>query len=381
MKLILKFFFGLLIFSQLAVAESTPGYDVLGLAKYCDRYLQAPRLPQVSTLLRSFGDPLPCIDRDLARGGKEKVQYNLRDATCWRNKKCPAGTPSLTDWNDIKRLALSVNKIAVKYPNVDHEISPYLEHDFKDAKIIQKACSVALSACPTCTCINEPFSGTKNTGYPLELHGTKVTAWSVSGDGASMFDGDNIKNDGNNFQHRISGSDSTYAWIPEFNGRTTGEKTFTPINKRSCWPDSLHFKHIHRIMVSEEDSIPSPPAQCKSVVRIDGKKGEINKTNAEAYSPCPDPDKRGNKQLLILRKGGKRGDRIKIYSKNGKEVGCFAYYGTFTTPGTHRWYIGNCSGERPYQLFEELGNEWGFAEVERGKCLLFNSLRREGSHR
>jgi hypothetical protein len=381
MKIILRFFFACLVSSQLAVAESTPGYDVLGLAKYCDRYLQAPRLPQVSVLLRSFGDPLPCIDRDLARGGKEKVQYVLRDATCWRNKKCPPGTPSLTDWNDIKKLALQVNKYAIKYPNVKHEISVYLEHDFKDANIIKKACSVSLQACPSCSCINEPFSGTKNTGFPLELHNTKVSAWSVSGDGASMFDGDNIKNDGNNFQHRIAGSDSTYAWWDALNLRCQGMKTFVPINQRTARPTADQFKQAHKIMTTEEDTVPVAPARCKSVRTVDGKKGEILKPNAEEYCNPESADPRGDKPLLIIRKGGKKGDKMKVYNSAGKEVGCFAYYGTFETPGTHRWYVGNCSGQAPYQLYQALGSEWGFVDSGGGSCIRVNALRRMGTYR
>ncbi len=381
MKKIFKFFFCFLAFCQLAIAESTPGYDVLGLAKYCDRYLQAPRLPAVSTIMRTFGDPIPCLQKDLNRGGKTDVQINLRDATCWRNKVCPAGTPSLTDWNDIKKLAQRVNQLAVKYPSVKFWISPYLEHDFKDPKIIQKACQVSLSACPTCGCINEPFSGVKQTGYPLELHNTKVSAWSVSGDGASMFDGDNLQNDGNNFQHRLAGSKFTWAWWNEVNLRCQGEKNFVPIDKRTARPTADQFKQAHKIMTTEEDPIPVAPARCKSVRTIDGKKGEILKTNAEKYCNPEVSDLRGNKPLLIIRKGGKKGDKMKVYSSTGKEVGCFKYYGTYTTPGTHRWYMGDCSGQAPYQLYQALGSEWGFADSGGGSCIRINALRRMGSYR
>lgn len=366
-----------------AVAPSRWGYDVLGLAKYCDRYLAAPRLPKVSTLLRTFGDPLPCIDKALARGGLTDVQYNLRDATCWRNKVCPPGTPSLTDWNDMKKLAAQVNKRAVAYPQVTHWISPYLEHDFKDANVIKKACSVSLSACPTCKCVNEPFSGTKNTPFPLELHGTKVTAWSVSGDGASMFDGDNIRNDGNSFQHRTSGTAQTYGWWNALNLRCQGEKTFTPIEKRTARPTEDHFRQAHKILTTEEDAVPAAPARCRSVRVVDGAKGEILKPNAEKYcnGQPGENDPRGDRPLLIIRKGGKRGDRLKILAPSGKDVGCFAYYGTYETPGTHRWYVGNCSGEKPYELYTELGQEWGFVELGGGQCLRINALRRMGVYR
>lgn len=382
MKNIFRFFFFLcVIFSGLAQAEPLAGYDALGLAKYCDRYLQAPRLPALSALLRSFGDPMPCIDKALARGGLEKVQYVLRDATCWRNKKCPSGTPSLTDWNDIKKLAVVVNKTATRFPNTIHEISPYLEHDFKDASIIKKACSVALSGCPTCTCINEPFSGTKNTGYPLELHNTKVSAWSVSGDGASMFDGDNLKNDGNNFQHRIAGSNTSWAWWDALNLRCQGMKTFIPIGQRTARPTADQFAQAHKIMTTIEDAYPAAPALCKSVRDVDGKKGELLKNNAEKYCNPKTSDPRGDKPLLIFGKGGNRGDKIKVYASSGKEVGCFKYYGSYTKPGQHRWYMGDCSGQAPFELYKDLGNEWGFVNLGGGQCLRINALRRLGYHR
>lgn len=357
------------------------GYDVLALAKYCDRYLNAPRLPKVSTLLRTFGDPLPCIDKALARGGITDVQYNLRDATCWRNKVCPRGTPSLTDWNDMRRLASQVNRRAVAHPEVQHWISPYLEHDFKDANVIKRACEVSLSACPTCKCVNEPFSGTKNTPFPLELHGTKVTAWSVSGDGASMFDGDNIRDDGNNFQHRTSGTTQTYGWWNALNLRCQGEKTFTPIERRTARPTDDHFKQAYKTLTTEEDPIPSAPARCKSVRTVS--KPEILKPNAEKYcnGQPGENDSRGDKPLLIIKKGGKRGDKIRVYNSNGKDVGCFAYYGTYETPGTHRWYVGNCSGQKPYELYKALQNEWGFVDLGKGQCLRINALRRMGTYR
>jgi hypothetical protein len=373
----IRILFLLILIPQIAFAQSVKGYDVLGLAKYCDRYLQAPRLPAVSTLLRTFGDPIPCLQKDLNRGGKTDVQINLRDATCHRNKVCPPNTPSITDWNDIKKLALQVNKLAVQYKNVQFWISPYLEHDFKDPKIIQKACQVSLSACPSCSCVNEPFSGTKNTGYPLELHNTKVSAWSVSGDGASMFDGDNIKNDGNNFQHREAGSKFTFGWWNALNLRCQGEKNFTPIEKRTTRPTLDHFQQAYKILTTTEDPIPAAPSVCKTVRKVQGK--EIYKPNAEKYcNGAPNEnDSRGDKPLLII---AKKGNKMPIYRSDGKEVGCFKYYGSYEG-NLHRWYVGNSSGEKPFELYKELGNEWGFAHMGGGQCLLFNSLRRMGIYR
>src|SRR5688572_26953264 len=92
-------------FNHLLATSTTQGYDVLGLAKYCDTYLSAPNLPAVSTLLNTFGDPLPCLRRKLDTGSLSLVQVDLMDATCWRNRVCPPGTPALTDWRVMKARA------------------------------------------------------------------------------------------------------------------------------------------------------------------------------------------------------------------------------------------------------------------------------------
>jgi hypothetical protein len=233
--------------------------------------------------------------------------------------------------------------------------------------------------------VNEPFSGTRQTGFDLELHGTTKAAsatW-VSGDGASIFDGDNIKNDGNDFQHRTSGKKGTAAWWNAINLRCQGEKNFTPVNKRTERPTLDQFQQAHKILTTEEDPVPAAPGICKTVRLVDGKKGEILKTNAEKYcnGQQGESDPRGDKPLLIIKKSGKRGDKIRIYSSGGKEVGCFGYFGTFETPGTHRWYVGSCSKQKPYELYKSLGSEWGFVHLGGGNCIRINALRRMGKYR
>lgn len=367
------------------------GYDLLGLPRFCKEFLNAPKLPYFSVMMRTFGDPIPCIKKRIARGGITDIQIDLRDATCWRNRKCPAGTPKLDDWNDMKSLVSEINPLVKQNPEINWWISPYLEHDIKDKATILKACSVIKNNCPSCKCVNSPFSGVRETGLPLELHGTKVTAWSVSGDGASTLDADNIRRDCSvkrakqklctPFQHRLSGDKFTAAWINEFNLRVTGEKTFTMPKERTCKPTADLFEQVYSVMISPEPKIPTKPAICKTVRRLKCSSGEINKTNAEAYAPCPHKDKRGNRNLLILNKAGQSNEKLDIYSSRGEKVGCFKYYAPFTTPNTYRWYIGDCSGETPAQLNKELKNEWGFVHLGKGDCLVFNSIRRECAYR
>lgn len=367
------------LFVAASTAQAAPiqGYDVLGLAQYCSRYLEAPRLPAVSTLLNTFGDPLPCLDKALARGGLSVVQIDLIDATCWRNKVCPPGVPKPDDLRTIKKRAQLVSKLAVKYPSVEFWVSPALEHDVKSSGTVAKMMQAAQDGCPTCKVINSPFSGAKT--QPLELHGTKTKAFSISGDGASSFDADNLSSDGNDFEHRTSGNYNTFAWWNELNLRCTGEKKFTPPLKRTEKPSADQFKQAY-LLLQPEAVVPPAPPRCKEVVKVNGRKGEIFKPNAESYCNGVPKDARSNKPLLIINKKGKRGNKLKVYASSGKEVGCFAYYGTYQG-SLHRWYMGDCSGQAPAKLHSDQGSEWGYTDLGGGKCLLTNSVRRLGTYR
>jgi hypothetical protein len=385
--LTLRIVFALIFFvNTVSAQEKKPrilSYDVLGLAMFCDTFLKAPKLPGLSTLMNTFGNPLPCVEKRISKGGMELVQVDLRDATCFRNKVCPPGTPALTDWKTLLARAQAVNKLAVKYPSIEWWLSAWLEHDIKDEPTVLLGCDVALKGCPTCQCINSPFSGARPPQLKLELHGTTKAskAFSNSGDGASMFDADNIKNDGNDFQHRTSGSDQEHAWWNELNLRCTGEDHFTPPLQRTAFPELWQFQLAALILQNAEPNAPPAPKACTKVRSVNAKNGEIVKPLAERYCNGKKDDGRGNKPLLIFKKSGKKGDKIDVVSSDGKKVGCFQYYGTYTKPGLHRWYMGDCSKQNAWQLYKQLGNEWGFVKLGGGNCLKFNSVRREGVYR
>lgn len=362
--------------------EKIQGYDVLGVARYCDQFLKAPQLPAMSVLLNTFGNPLPCIEKRIAKGGLRAVQVDLIDATCWRNNKCPKGAAQPTDLKEITRRAQTVNKLAVKYPNIEWWVSPALEHDVKNEQTVIKMLEAVTKGCKTCKPINSPYSGVKTKKYPLELHNTKVSAFSVSSDGSSAFDGDNLPRsvDNSDFEHRIAGSYTTYLWINELNLRCSGEKNFVPPLSRTNRPTSDLFNQLYQLS-KPSDRMPPPPSVCKQTTSF--KRGEIYKTNAEAYcnGQVEQGDKRGNKPLLILQKGGKRGDKLKVLNPDGREVASFCYYGAFEG-NTHRWYMGNCSGQSSYQLYTQMGNrEWAFVQLENGVCLPINVIRRMGTYR
>lgn len=401
MKILKALLFIGLLLPRIIAAETIPGYDVLGMAMYCKQFLAAPKLPAFSFLMSTFGDAIPCANERLALGGVKVVQVDLIDATCWRNRVCPPGVPRPDDLKVIKQRAAIVRKLALKYTSTHFDLSPALEHDIKDENTVKKMAAAAKAGCPECSIINTPTTGSaRPKGIPLELHGTNVRAYSVSSDGASQFDGDNLSSDCPSrdyqcsdqyfkakkckqcapFEHRTSGTFTTYGWIPEFNLRCSGEKSFTAPKERTEKPSADLFRQSYMLMQPEPPK-PAPPPICKEVRDI--RPGvEITKPNAEHYCNGQNKDPRGNKPLLIVQIPGKRGQQMPVYKSSGQQVAAFCYWDTYSPmKNAHRWYIGDCTRETPAQLVDELGSEWGYALYDKNKCLRFNAIRRQGIYR
>jgi len=377
----MKYLFAILFVVAPVFAQPYQGYDTLGMAMYCDRYLAAPSRPAVSTLMNTFGDPLPCLDKRAQRGDLKLIQVDLIDATCWRNKVCPPGVPRPDDLRAIKSRASQVRKLKLKYPSVDVWISPALEHDVKDVNTVRKMAAAAKQGCPECQIINSPFMGARPPELEVEEHGTKKRGFMVSSDGASAFDGDNMNSDGNRFEHRTAGQNTTFAWWPELNLRCSGEDKFTPPKLRTAKPTADQFKQADLTLQPEQPRSASP-AYCTKVREIEPGK-EITKPNAEAYCNGQTPDSRGNKPLLIIKVSGKKGETRDVLRSDGRRIAKFRYWDTYTPmKGTHRWYIGNGSGQAPAALYNDLGgSEWGYLDLGRGSCLRFNAIRRQGVYR
>ena len=364
------------------LAQPYHGYDVLALAKYCDTYLEAPRLPAVSTLLVTFGSPINCLRKALGRGDLKLVQVDLIDATCWRRRECAKGAARPDDLFKIEGRARAIQYLADEFPEVQFQASPALEHDVHESATVRAMLDAAKRGCPSCQIIQSPNSGVIIPGVPVERHGTQSSGYSVSGDGSNMFDGDNLDGDGNDFNHSRAGQFSTYAWTNSFNLRCTGEKTFTLPAKRTFRPNIDEFKQAWYIFQPQQP-IPTPPKQCKVVSRVSN--GEIVKTNAEQYcnSKYVKPDNRAGRGLFILRNTRTRLRKLRILRPgSGIQVSSAIYYGGYAG-GMSRYYIGLGSRNppRPTALYQALVGEWGYLDLGSGNCLLFNAIRRMGVYR
>lgn len=349
------------------------GYDALGMAMYCQTFLQAPKLPGLSTLLATFGDPLPCVEKRIAQGGLTDVQVDLIDATCWRNGVCPPGAPKPDDLKVIENRSRQVMLLAIGHPQVTFWVSPALEHDVKSPARVRQMMEAALKGCTDkagvshCQLINSPFSGATLPDVPTERHGNSVKSFSVSNDGASLFDS-------NSPQYRLNGTRFVFGWWNRLNLRYTGEKTFTPPLKRTCKPSADSFRQGNLLLQEPQQKPAIKPAKCKSVRDVTAK--EIWKTNSEDF--CSN-DPRSDKAVLITKL---KDNRFSLINSQSKEIGCLKYYGSFSgIPGSYRHYIGTCSGQTPAKLFDAAGGEWLWLKRDNGECILVNSIRRLGSFR
>lgn len=342
--------------------EGKQGLDILGLAKH-DANMIAQEIDNgtaIGYLDSTFGNPYPNLGALLASGKVPAIRGHLRDFTCYRGGRCPSGYPSASDPRPVEEAAKRLSRFLGTHSGVTCYVSPALEHDVKDRKIVEKWYAILKRVVPSCIPVCSAFTGYCPSGVLVERHGNSGRADLRSNDGDSLFDS-------NSAAYRTSGRVLTFGWIPEFNGRVSGEKEFIAPLKRINWAGRDLVRQAVRVMRKPE---PQPVTKCKQI-----KAPELFKTNAEYYGKAKD-DGRGNKGLWITSKAY---PRIDIVALEGRSVGCLKYFGPFSGGG-YRHYVGTCSGETPVGLMDKLGSEWGLLKAG-GSCWLFNAIRRQGSFR
>jgi len=345
-----------------ARAEPQRGLDLLALATV-DPVVVGQELDPDSALgwlVGTFGNANPKAAIVLNSGKVTAVRVHLASGVCIRNGNCAAGEIRYRSLDELRKRAISIKQLMSAYPTVKVYLSPFLEHDSKDKALIAQWFKVIKEACPTATPVCSAFTGFCPMGVLKEKHGNEGRAAIRSNDGDSIFDSDSIK-------YRNSGSVLTMSWIPENNNRVSGEKTFTPPQKRPHLMTKELLRQQVRILreppafpVVGGCSVISPP--------------EIGKVNAERYL---DGDARGNKFLFISSR--QVGSTIKVTKTNGNQVGHLKYYGPFVN-NLQRYYIGTGSSQKPTELMDDLGSEWGVLRWGSG-CRVFNAIRRAGSFR
>jgi len=357
----MRFVLLVLLFTSSALAECRQGYDILGLAKQDVGMIAQEIRPNsvIGVLEGTFGPVIPSLTRLIQTGKVCAFRAHLRDGTCWRNKKCPKGTPSLHELTYLGKLAQSFQALSDR-TQVPCYLSAVLEHDEKDAKKVQAWIDVIRRHAPSCTPVISAFSGVFLPGILKEKHGNDSRADIVSNDGVSLYDADTS-------HYWSHGSLFSLGWIHRFNLRTSGEKTFVPPLQRKAKATRLDIQTVSKLMA------PVPPKPALSGNLKEVKSPLIWKTAAEDYN---NGDSRANKIVFLTKEKVSQFDLI---SQSGKKIGCLKRFDP-AFEGLNRYYLGSCSKINNLQLMDLAGSEWLFAKSGKHHYLV-NAIRRLGRFR
>lgn len=341
----------------------TYGEDDLGLAKLNAAEIRDAIDPGTALgwLENTFGDAHPKVKKILDSSKIIKARAHLGDGTV-ANHGC---TDKLRDLNLLRANITNFKKVSDLYPNIGWYVSPWLEHGCRDQTLVNKWFTILRNKLPGMRYVCSAYGGYCPANVIHEKHGNKATGKIISNDGDSFFDANSPK-------YRVAGDDLVLGWTNCKNGRTTGEKTFTPINLRVDWCTQDETVQTIRLLRA-----PEPRPNIPGCGDFTG--WELSKVNAEFYGKEKD-DGRGNKPMLIL---PNRYSRLSVRRiRDNKEVGCYKYYGTYSGEGGgYRHYMGDCSGQTPVKLMNQLESEWGKLVAPGGKCWMLNAIRRLGYYR
>lgn len=365
----MKFLFIILVlFPFMALAQPrnpSPlyGKDILGLAMQDAKMIAEKWQPGfgLGVLDGTFGDPVPNMKLIMATGHVSFFRAHLSNGPCQRNKNCAEGEIKPNDLQSLQRRIRKYRALADQFPDISCYLSPRLEHDERDKNLVEAWVALIRKEAPNCRVVISAYSGYVPDNVIVEKHGNDARGAVISNDGDSLFDSDSPK-------YRTQGTRLVLGWIPRFNLRVSGEKTFTPPRKRTAKATADNVRQVARLLLPEESMPrqgPCPGALPKSP--------ELFKTNAEDYN---NGDPRGDKGLLISKR---RVPKFDILTADGRKLGCVKYYGTYP-PNLYRHYIGSCSKEAPVELMREARSEWVYLKGG-GTCYLVNAIRRKGYFR
>jgi len=250
-----------------------------------------------------------------------------------------------------------------KYPKVEFQISPTLEHNLSE-RAFRAQESIVHAACPRASIVNNSMSNfvwvnVINEGHPRFT--ASPIGSIVSLDGVEAMD-TNVPQYLNDHQAVTS---TSYIWSYVFNGRC--QDKFQDPRARTRWPSE---SMVRDLMVYSHALGPAPiPAMPILPPRI---------WKPWAEDKC-EGDGRANKPVYIT---PYKGNEVKILSGNNTPIGSLKYYGTFEGGG-HRYYAALGSGDSGASFarksFEKSGSEWVYL-VEGGvKFGPFHPSMRQGT--
>jgi hypothetical protein len=199
------------------------GLDYLGGAKFSTTILKNhPNGWAAGFFAETFGDSYPVIEKLLKKGicPHVRVQLLWDDNHKYGDHQIPA----------IKKLAAKFNKLAVQFPWVKIELSPFCEHNISKP---DPYLDIAQKAAPNCTIVNTVWKGGLSKKYKNETHGK---AKAIKGPANFSWDGTNcFDSDAELFKIVHDKVEVFYFWFWQMNGKMN-EKDTTPRPNRKSWP-------------------------------------------------------------------------------------------------------------------------------------------------
>lgn len=307
----------LLLLARAAIAETGQkvmfGLDFLGLPKY--PAVAAKEFPKgwaLGAFAKEFGDALPTIQKIVATGKTPLVRVQL----LW------GGSGHSYSDNDIPAIikeAQRYQKLAVKYPKVRFELSPFCEHNVPNPDFYLKI--VATSA-PACFPVNTPMHGAYSKKYKNETHDTDKAltgSYNFSFDGAMCVDADVTK-----AKETHGNAEVFFFWTSQFNLRLN-TNDLTPLPARKAVPTAGLIQSV--VYLSKDKGTTGLPEHY------------LWKSHADQHN-APVPEARALKPVLIA---PVKADKFELVATNGKVVGTLSYYGPFAEDNPavprYRYYL------------------------------------------
>ena len=296
------------------------GLDQLGAAKYADLVVREhPENFAFGCFYDTFGNALSVIERVAQTGRCPLIRVQLM----WDDNH----NFTVDDIQTAARKAQNIQKLAVKYPSVKFQVSPFCEHRLRLPFLNNLAAKIKVAA-PACEYVNSPIPGGDimpeevNEFHGVEKKPRRCKKYQFSFDGTSAEDSDVEA-----YKANYKDAKAFFLWSPRFNGRWE-DNDKTPRPQRKGWPDSNFIDSI--IYLSH------PRGSCKLAANHLLKSHSENKGNG---------DPRAEKPVYIC---PVKARSIELVASNGQVVASLRYFGTYTD-GRFRYY----ASEMGYQIAEK----------------------------
>lgn len=312
----------LLVSPLLSLSEQ--GLDLLALPKI-DSNIVIPELPKntvIGALHGTFGPLLTPYEKYLKSENVTAGRAHLFNGACWRNKNCERGEPKLNNFETLAYRARVTGQLFSKYPNVKCYLSPVLEYDERDRRVVQRWVDILRKNASNCTVVLSPNKGILVPGTLVERHGNAYGKADVrSNDGESLFDAPG--------DYATRGTVLSLGWIHSFNLRRRAETGFTPPSKRTVRPTSDEVRRAINIMFSGGGSVPGTP----DPPSVSGCEKKFNPRDGKGNFTWKSGDNTHKATWLAPARYQKVFKRVDILSPNGKIFDSLRYRHQFSEWG------------------------------------------------